>query len=101
MHKSRQRPHAFAENAEHTARHERAIQREVDRADKAAGSAKDKKSKPMQAGARAYPVSFPAQHLAKPGLEAELEPRPMYDAPHYKGSEKLLDKVALITGGDS
>ena len=25
----------------------------------------------------------------------------MYDAPHYKGSEKLLDKVALITGGDS
>ena len=25
----------------------------------------------------------------------------MYDAPHYKGSEKLLDKVALITGGRS
>ena len=25
----------------------------------------------------------------------------MYDAPHYKGSEKLLDKIALITGGDS
>ena len=25
----------------------------------------------------------------------------MYDAPHYKGSEKLLDMVALITGGDS
>jgi NAD(P)-dependent dehydrogenase (short-subunit alcohol dehydrogenase family) len=25
----------------------------------------------------------------------------MYDAPFYKGSEKLLDKVALITGGDS
>src|SRR6187551_2883891 len=25
----------------------------------------------------------------------------MYDAPHYKGSEKLRDKVALITGGDS
>jgi NAD(P)-dependent dehydrogenase (short-subunit alcohol dehydrogenase family) len=25
----------------------------------------------------------------------------MYDAPHYKGSSKLLDKVALITGGDS
>ena len=26
---------------------------------------------------------------------------PMYDAPHYKGSDKLRDKVALITGGDS
>jgi NAD(P)-dependent dehydrogenase (short-subunit alcohol dehydrogenase family) len=25
----------------------------------------------------------------------------MYDAPHYKGSEKLAGKVALITGGDS
>ena len=25
----------------------------------------------------------------------------MYDAPHYKGSEKLNDMVALITGGDS
>jgi NAD(P)-dependent dehydrogenase (short-subunit alcohol dehydrogenase family) len=25
----------------------------------------------------------------------------MYDAPFYKGSEKLKDKVALITGGDS
>jgi hypothetical protein len=25
----------------------------------------------------------------------------MYDAPYYKGSEKLLDKVALITGADS
>jgi NAD(P)-dependent dehydrogenase (short-subunit alcohol dehydrogenase family) len=25
----------------------------------------------------------------------------MYEAPYYKGSEKLLDKVALITGGDS
>jgi NAD(P)-dependent dehydrogenase (short-subunit alcohol dehydrogenase family) len=25
----------------------------------------------------------------------------MYDAPHYKGSDKLKDKVALVTGGDS
>jgi len=25
----------------------------------------------------------------------------MYDAPHYKGSEKLLGKTALISGGDS
>jgi NAD(P)-dependent dehydrogenase (short-subunit alcohol dehydrogenase family) len=39
--------------------------------------------------------------LSKPGREADLELAPMYDAPHYKGSEKLLDKVALITGADS
>ncbi len=25
----------------------------------------------------------------------------MFEAPHYKGSEKLKDKVAIITGGDS
>lgn len=44
---------------------------------------------------------FPAQHQEKPGVEAELEPRPRYQAPHYKGSGKLQDKVALITGADS
>src|SRR5688572_26582187 len=44
---------------------------------------------------------MPAQHQPKPGVEAELKPRPNYMAPHYKGSGKLEDKVALITGGDS
>ncbi len=56
----------------------------------------------MQAGARRYPAPpLPKQHLAKPGIEAALDLQPMFDAPHYKGSEKLIDKVALITGGDS
>ena len=56
----------------------------------------------MQAGARVYPEPpLPKQHLKKPGHEADLELAPMYDAPHYKGSEKLQDKVALITGADS
>ena len=44
---------------------------------------------------------FPEQHQPKPGLEAKLKPRPQYEAPLYRGSEKLKDKVALITGGDS
>ncbi len=44
---------------------------------------------------------MPPQHRPKPGIEAELEPRPNYLAPLYKGAEKLKDKVALITGGDS
>jgi hypothetical protein len=62
----------------------------------------NQKSGAMQAGARRYPEPpFPNQHLRKPGLEADLDLQPMYDAPHYKGWEKLLDKVALITGGDS
>jgi NAD(P)-dependent dehydrogenase (short-subunit alcohol dehydrogenase family) len=44
---------------------------------------------------------LPAQHLAKPGLEADLDLQPFYDAPYYKGSGKLDGCVALITGGDS
>jgi NAD(P)-dependent dehydrogenase (short-subunit alcohol dehydrogenase family) len=55
----------------------------------------------MQAGSRTYPTAFPKQHLKKPGLEAELELQPMFEAPHYVGSGKLRDMVALITGADS
>jgi NAD(P)-dependent dehydrogenase (short-subunit alcohol dehydrogenase family) len=56
----------------------------------------------MQAGARRYPSPpFPKQHLKKPGREGDLELRPMYDAPSYKGSDKLLGMAALITGADS
>src|SRR5262249_28734240 len=57
--------------------------------------------KPMQAGQRPYPSTFPKQHLEKPGTEAKLVLAPMYQAPHYTGSGKLQDMVALITGGDS
>ena len=86
--------------AEEAAAAERAIQREIDKKEKRTGE--QKVGGAMQAGARSYPEPpLPAQHLAKPGEEAELDLEPMYDAPHYKGSEKLKDKVALITGGDS
>jgi NAD(P)-dependent dehydrogenase (short-subunit alcohol dehydrogenase family) len=44
---------------------------------------------------------LPKQHQARPGLESEIEPRPQYLAPSYKGADKLKDKAALITGGDS
>jgi NAD(P)-dependent dehydrogenase (short-subunit alcohol dehydrogenase family) len=44
---------------------------------------------------------LPAQHQPRPGLEAEMDPQPHYQAPNYKGAGKLRDKVALITGGDS
>jgi len=44
---------------------------------------------------------FPPQAQQKPGLESEMTPRPRFQAPHYAGSEKLKDRVALITGGDS
>ena len=44
---------------------------------------------------------FPEQHQEKPGLESKISPRPRYKAPLYRGSNKLENKVALITGGDS
>jgi NAD(P)-dependent dehydrogenase (short-subunit alcohol dehydrogenase family) len=44
---------------------------------------------------------FPKQHQPRPGIEADVEPRPRYKAPLYRGADKLLDKVALTTGGDS
>lgn len=44
---------------------------------------------------------MPAQKQPKPGIEAEMKPKPEFLAPHYKGSEKLKDKAAIITGGDS
>lgn len=44
---------------------------------------------------------FPKQHQEKPGLEAEMKPRPQYQAPRYKAAGKLQGKTALITGGDS
>jgi NAD(P)-dependent dehydrogenase (short-subunit alcohol dehydrogenase family) len=44
---------------------------------------------------------MPAQHQEKPGLESKVKPRPRYEAPFYRGANKLAGKVALITGGDS
>jgi NAD(P)-dependent dehydrogenase (short-subunit alcohol dehydrogenase family) len=44
---------------------------------------------------------MPPQHQEKPGIEAEMTPKPNYKAPLYRGAGKLKDKVALITEGDS
>ncbi|MEO7690327.1 MAG: SDR family oxidoreductase [Sphingomonas sp.] len=77
----------------------RAIQAQVAASDK---KAKKKAGGAMQAGARVYPEPpLPQQHQLKPGLEAKLDPPPMYDAPFYKGSCKLEGMAAIITGGDS
>ncbi|MEX2402648.1 MAG: SDR family oxidoreductase [Balneolales bacterium] len=44
----------------------------------------------------------PPQHQErKPGLEKDMEPKPVSEKKTYRGSDKLLNKVALITGGDS
>lgn len=44
---------------------------------------------------------YPKQHQDPPGLEKNLDPRPRYQARQYRAADKLKDKVALVTGGDS
>lgn len=44
---------------------------------------------------------FAVQHQQTPGLESKLDPAPRFEARTYRAADKLKDKVALITGGDS
>src|SRR5437588_6061770 len=43
----------------------------------------------------------PQQQDRQPGIEAEMSPKPKFEQRAYKGSGKLDERVALITGGDS
>ncbi len=94
-------------DAETTVAHQQKIQREQDERDAAkALSPQDKKANDgklaLQAGASVYPVPpLPAERLAKPGLEADMQLPPQYMAGAYRGSGKLQGMTALITGGDS
>jgi NAD(P)-dependent dehydrogenase (short-subunit alcohol dehydrogenase family) len=96
-------PQGFEQDARRVAEAEREIQDQVEAKEKRSfKSGESEDEPPPQTGARAYPVPpLPGKHIEKPGLEADLTLKPMYDAPFYKGSDKLKDKVALITGGDS
>jgi len=81
---------------------QRRIQREQDAKDRASGGgSKGGEPRPVQAGARPQPEKMPAQHLEKPGRESDLELKPRFLAPDYKGSGKLEGMAALITGADS
>ena len=49
-----------------------------------------------------YSILAPEQSQPRqPGFEYLMNPKPIFDNPNYKGSGKLKDKVAIITGGDS
>ena len=49
-----------------------------------------------------YNILAPEQEQQdQPGKEYLMRPLPIFDNPNYKGSGKLKDKVAIITGGDS
>lgn len=83
---------------------QRTIQQEQEQDDKlhdAAKSGKESESA-VQTGSRSQPAPpLPAQHLSKPGSEAQMSLKPRFLAPDYCGSGKLAGMVAIITGGDS
>lgn len=100
----RESPRDSDAGAERTAERGRRVQDGIDRRESGTDHAKRKQpgEPAAQLGQRRYPEPpAPAQHLEKPGLEADLAEKPRFEAPAYKGSDKLLSKVALITGGDS
>lgn len=44
----------------------------------------------------------PQTQTKQPGIESQMDPKPIYDYPEYNnGSGRLKNKVAIITGGDS
>jgi len=89
-------------DTERTVEEQRRIQREQDAKDRSSGGgAKGGASQPVQAGARSEPERMPAQHLEKPGRESDLQLKPRFMAPDYKGSGKLEGMTAIITGADS
>ncbi|NIJ54576.1 SDR family oxidoreductase [Dyadobacter arcticus] len=52
---------------------------------------------------RHYPKAkeFTGQKQPYPAKESEMDPVPQTELLHYKPAQKLVDKVAIITGGDS
>ena len=91
------------DDAAHTADKQRKIQNEQDQRDRNKPEGKQGQGKPAaQTGAREHPAPpMPSQHMKKPGLEKDMELKPQFEAPAYKGSGKLEGLAAIITGGDS
>lgn len=77
------------------------IQEQQDQKDKQSVVNEPVTHHPSQPGADYPTPPLPAQHQIKPGSEQDLRPAPAYKAELYEGSNKLKDKVAIITGGDS
>lgn len=56
----------------------------------------------MCPAAEQSPSFSPGQEQHRqPGRQAEMQPAPLSINPQYRGADKLLDKIAVISGGDS
>jgi len=78
---------------------QKAIQSRQDQKD--ASMQKDENDDAAQTGIEQPAPPFPEQHLAKPGLEAQMDLKPKFMAEQYKGSGKLDGMTAIVTGADS
>ncbi|MDB5935233.1 MAG: short-chain dehydrogenase [Massilia sp.] len=88
-------------NQDDVADKQKAIQSRQDQKDASEQRGEESKD-PVQTGIVNHPgPPMSAQHLSKPGIEAEMELKPQFMAEHYKGSGKLQGQVAIVTGGDS
>lgn len=86
-------------NQDDVAKHQQAIQNRQDQRD--GSMQKEQSQEAVQTGIDEPVPPMPAQHLAKPGIEAQMELKPRFMAEHYKGSGKLQGQAAIVTGGDS
>ena len=86
-------------NQDDVANKQKAIQSRQDQLD--GNMQKAKSEEPVQTGIPQPVPPMPQQHLAKPGLEAQMDLKPKFMAEKYKGSGKLEGMSAIVTGGDS
>jgi len=89
-------------HVEDVATQQRSIQSSQDQRDRSNGPEQATSSSAVQTGDETQPAPpYPADHLAKPGKEEDLTLPPKFQARSYRGSGKLENCVALVTGGDS
>ncbi len=86
-------------NQDDVANKQKAIQSRQDQRD--ASMQREESKQAVQTDIPQPAPPMPQQHLAKPGLEAEMTLKPQFMAERYKGSGKLHGQVAIVTGGDS
>jgi NAD(P)-dependent dehydrogenase (short-subunit alcohol dehydrogenase family) len=86
-------------NQDDVANKQKAIQSRQDQKDGSMQKAESDEA--VQTGVQQPAPPMPEQHLAKPGIEAQMDLKPKFMAEHYKGSGKLEGQVAIVTGADS
>lgn len=77
------------------------VQQRTTHHEKTASRTSASRAKGQQPATRQPKPPFPAKKLSKPGLEADLEPKPKFEGSKYRAAGKLAGKTALVTGGDS